>query len=64
MKDSFKSEFRNISNPASIETISRRGVIKTLTLGGASLIFSPNVLLACTRKKKDRLGVALVGLGY
>jgi glucose-fructose oxidoreductase len=64
MKDSFKSEFQNISNPASIETISRRGVIKTLTLGGASLIFSPNVLLACTRKKKDRLGVALVGLGY
>jgi glucose-fructose oxidoreductase len=43
---------------------SRRTVIKTLAAGSAALLFSPNVLLAATRKKKDRLGVALVGLGY
>lgn len=28
------------------------------------MLFSPNPLLACTRKKKDKLGIALVGLGY
>lgn len=42
----------------------RRNVIKTLAFGSAALLFSPNTLLAATRKKKDRLGVALVGLGY
>ncbi|MCW3108022.1 MAG: glucose-fructose oxidoreductase [Segetibacter sp.] len=42
----------------------RRNVIKTLAAGGAAILFSPNTLLAATRKKKDRLGVALVGLGY
>ena len=45
-------------------SISRRQVIKTLTLGGAALVLSPNALLACTQKKKEKLGVALVGLGY
>src|SRR3954454_6732022 len=43
---------------------SRRNAIKNLAAGSAALLFSPNVLLAATRKKKDRLGVALVGLGY
>lgn len=43
---------------------SRRDVIKTLAAASAGLLFSPNTLLAATRKKKDRLGVALVGLGY
>lgn len=43
---------------------SRRNVIKTLSLGSAVVMFSPNCLLAATNKKKDRLGVALVGLGY
>ncbi|MGI8637646.1 MAG: Gfo/Idh/MocA family protein [Segetibacter sp.] len=43
---------------------SRRDVIKTLAAASAGLLFSPNALLAATRQKKDRLGVALVGLGY
>jgi glucose-fructose oxidoreductase len=45
-------------------SLSRRKLIKTLALGGAGLFISPNVLLACTAKQKNRLGVALVGLGY
>ncbi len=45
-------------------SISRRNVIKTLALGGSSLLLSSNSLLAATRQKKDRLGIALVGLGY
>lgn len=42
----------------------RRDVIKSLALGGSALLFSPNSLLAATRKQKTKLGVALVGLGY
>src|SRR5215831_1459313 len=51
-------------NLLSQQLTSRRKVIKTLAMGTAGLLFSPNPLLACTRKKKDKLGVALVGLGY
>src|SRR6185436_12964109 len=47
-----------------IQSISRRNVLKTLALGGASLLYSSNSLLAATRQKKDKIGVALVGLGY
>ena len=47
-----------------IQQLSRRNVLKTLALGGASLLYSPHSLLAATRQKKDKLGVALVGLGY
>jgi glucose-fructose oxidoreductase len=47
-----------------LNSSSRRTVIKTLVAGSAALLFSPNALLAATRKKKDRLGIALVGLGY
>src|SRR6188768_279395 len=43
---------------------SRRTVIKTIAAGTATLMYSPNVLLAATRQKKTKLGVALVGLGY
>src|ERR1700754_2349489 len=43
---------------------SRREVLKTLAVGSSVLLLSPNVLLSATRRKKDRLGVALVGLGY
>src|SRR6188768_4087828 len=43
---------------------SRRKVIKNLAIGSTALMFSPNTLLSATRPKKDRLGVALVGLGY
>lgn len=47
-----------------IPSASRRDVIKTITTGSAALLFSPHSLLSATRKQKDRLGVALVGLGY
>lgn len=59
-----------INQPLSIQTsetipsTSRREVVKTLTLGGTAMIFSPYTLLSATREQKDRLGVALVGLGY
>lgn len=43
---------------------SRREVLKTFAAGGGALLFSPNSLLSATMQKKDRLGVALVGLGY
>jgi len=51
-------------NIFSLPSISRRKVIKTLAMGTAGMLFSANPLLACTRRKKDKLGVALVGLGY
>jgi glucose-fructose oxidoreductase len=47
-----------------MNSITRRDVVKTLAVGGSALIFSPDSLLAATRKQKTRLGVALVGLGY
>jgi hypothetical protein len=43
---------------------SRRNILKGLALGSAAVIFSPHTLLAATRQQKDRLGVALVGLGH
>ena len=43
---------------------SRRDVLKTMAAGGAGILFSPYSLLAATRQKKTKLGIALVGLGY
>lgn len=43
---------------------SRRDILKTLAIGGTAALFSPHTLLAASRPQKDRLGVALVGLGY
>ncbi|MEJ7740872.1 MAG: Gfo/Idh/MocA family oxidoreductase [Chitinophagaceae bacterium] len=43
---------------------SRRKAIKNITVGGAAILLSPHSLLAATRQKKEKLGVALVGLGY
>lgn len=43
---------------------SRRDVLKTLALGSGALLLSPGSLLSAAYNKKDRLGVALVGLGY
>ena len=43
---------------------SRRDFLRTTALGGAASLFSPHVLLSATRPKKDKLGIALVGLGY
>ena len=45
-------------------TTTRRRVIKTIAAGTGMLILSPQSLLSCSRSNKDRLGVALVGLGY
>jgi glucose-fructose oxidoreductase len=42
----------------------RRDFISTLTLAGAATLFSGNPLLASLAPKKDKLGIALVGLGY
>ncbi len=42
----------------------RREFIQKAGIISSSVVFAPNVLLAATRKKKDKLGVALVGLGY
>jgi glucose-fructose oxidoreductase len=47
-----------------ILSTSRRTVLKALSLGGATALFSPNTLLSATLPPKDRLGIALVGLGY
>jgi glucose-fructose oxidoreductase len=43
---------------------SRRDALKTLALGTGSILLSPQILRAAGCNKKDRLGVALVGLGY
>ena len=43
---------------------SRRALLKNLAIGGSAVLFSPESLLAATRNKKERLGVALMGLGY
>lgn len=45
-------------------TNSRRQVIKTLAFGAGSLVLSPQLIRSAIRYKKDKLGVALVGLGY
>ncbi|MEP7108979.1 MAG: Gfo/Idh/MocA family oxidoreductase [Ferruginibacter sp.] len=44
--------------------ISRRKIIKNLAFGGAAILYSPHTLLSAGLPRKDRLGVALVGLGY
>jgi glucose-fructose oxidoreductase len=43
---------------------SRRDALKTLALGAGGILLSPHILGSAGRYKKDRLGVALVGLGY
>jgi glucose-fructose oxidoreductase len=42
----------------------RREALKTLAAGSGAFLFSPQILLSDSQQKKDRLGVALVGLGY
>ena len=46
-----------------IKLATRRDAVKIMAAGGAALLFSPQSFLSAC-KKKDRLGVALVGLGY
>ena len=44
--------------------IERRDFLSTLTMAGAATLFSGNPLLAMLSPKKEKLGIALVGLGY
>jgi glucose-fructose oxidoreductase len=44
--------------------MNRRTALQSLALTGAAASFSPRSLLSATAPAKDRLGVALVGLGY
>ncbi|PMD90388.1 glucose-fructose oxidoreductase [Siphonobacter sp. BAB-5405] len=44
--------------------IERRQFLTTVSLAGAATLFSGNPLLAATAPKKEKLGIALVGLGY
>ena len=47
-----------------MRNFSRRDTLKTLALGTGLGLFAPMSLLAGNLPKKDKLGVALVGLGY
>ena len=43
---------------------SRRDSLKTLAIGSGIMVLSPFPFLSCSSNKNDKLGVALVGLGY
>jgi glucose-fructose oxidoreductase len=43
---------------------SRRNALKTIVTGSGIILLSPNSLFSAQRQKKDKLGIALVGLGY
>jgi len=47
-----------------MKNATRREVLKTFALGGATALLSPKNLIASSPGKKDKLGVALIGLGY
>ncbi|MDO6435332.1 Gfo/Idh/MocA family oxidoreductase [Flavitalea sp. BT771] len=47
-----------------MSAISRRRAIKTIAAGGGILLLSPKTIFSSSRNYKDKLGVALVGLGY
>ena len=47
-----------------MSTISRRSLIKTIAAGSGILLLSPKTIFSYPGRYKDKLGVALVGLGY
>jgi len=47
-----------------MSAISRRHVIKTIAAGSGILLLSPKTIFSSSGRPKDKLGVALVGLGY
>jgi glucose-fructose oxidoreductase len=47
-----------------MNSISRKDAIKTMALGTGSILLAPSILASSRHYKKDKLGVALVGLGY
>src|SRR6187200_1482691 len=44
--------------------VSRRSILKNLAIGGTAMLVSPKDLIFKKASKKDKLGVALMGLGY
>ncbi|MEJ7588141.1 MAG: Gfo/Idh/MocA family oxidoreductase [Ferruginibacter sp.] len=44
--------------------ISRRKIIKTLAVGGSAVLYAPQSVFSIGGNAKDKLGIALVGLGY
>src|SRR5687767_8448331 len=47
-----------------MSSTTRRDVIKTLALTSGSILLSPKILRSANLYDKERLGIALVGLGY
>lgn len=47
-----------------MKSISRKDAIKTLSLTAGGILLSPSILRSSGFYKKDKLGIALVGLGY
>ena len=47
-----------------MKKLSRRQVIRDLSITGSAIMLSSTSLFALHNRKKDKLGVALVGLGY
>lgn len=45
-------------------SISRKAMIKTLAFGTGGILLAPSIIRSLGKNKKDKLGVALVGLGY
>jgi glucose-fructose oxidoreductase len=53
-----------ILNLIAMASQSRRNAIKTIVTGSGIILLSPNSLFSAQQQKKDKLGIALVGLGY
>src|ERR1044072_163071 len=47
-----------------MNTVSRRRVIKTIAAGSGIMLLSPKTIFSAKSLYKDKLGIALVGLGY
>lgn len=47
-----------------MSTVSRRRVIKTIAAGSGIILLSPKTIFSAKSLYKDKLGIALVGLGY
>lgn len=47
-----------------MNNISRRDALKSFAIGTGAVLLTSNHLMSAAQRKKDRLGVALIGLGY
>jgi glucose-fructose oxidoreductase len=61
---SLANQNQHHQNSKNMNGINRRNILKTLVLGSGITLFSPSSLFSANLRKKDKLGVALVGLGY